>query len=411
MSLLSQPVNIRTPINDAYLPYLENDARYEIFYGGAGSGKSHFVAQKKVMQHIRDTGRKTLIVRKVGNTLRNSCFALIKSVIHDMGVSGHFTIPKGKTILDITANNGNEFIFTGLDDVEKLKSITGVTDIWVEEASEIAEDDFKQLDLRLRGDTDHTKQITLTYNPISALSWLKAHFHDYHRGNCTILKTTYKDNLFIDDEYIQMLEEMRDRDYVYYQIYALGEWGVLGNLVFTNYIVEDIPKDIGMYRSIYQGLDFGFNDPSAFVKVGVKDDELYILDEFYQSGLTNNELIQLLAPVVDNKYQIIADSSEPSRIKEFNQNGWRVKSAEKGAGSIKAGLDWAKRKKIYIHPGCVNFIKEIQGYKYKEDKDGNVYDEPVDMNNHLMDALRYAIEPLSKQDQWGWNPNRKNPFG
>ena len=394
MSSLSQPVNISSPINDVYLPYLDNDARYEIFYGGAGSGKSHFVAQKKVIQHIRDTGRKTLVVRKVGNTLRNSCFALIKSVIHDMGVSSHFTIPKGKTILDISAKNGNEFLFTGLDDVEKLKSITGITDIWVEEASECAEDDFKQLDLRLRGDTAHAKQITLTYNPISALSWLKGFFHDIKRDNCTILKTTYKDNLFIDDEYVEMLEQMHDRDYVYYQIYALGEWGVLGNLVFTNYIIEDVPTNETFYGSLYQGLDFGFNDPSAFIRIGMKDNEIYVFDELYLRGLTNNELIPYVKEKADPKTAIIADSSEPDRIKEFRQAGLVVKPAVKGKDSIKAGLDWAKRRKIHIHPNCTNFIKEIQGYKYREDKDGNVYDEPVDIDNHLMDALRYALEPL-----------------
>ncbi len=401
-SILSSSQQTRVRINPVYYNNLDNDARYEIIYGGAGSGKSHFIAQKKVIQHLRDSGRRTLVIRKVGNTLRNSCFGLIKQTIYDMGAEGVFNVPRGMTNLNITGPNGNEFIFTGLDDPEKLKSIVGVTDIWIEEASEISEDDFKQVDLRLRGDSPHTKQITLTYNPISALSWLKSFFHDYSRDNCTILKTTYKDNYFIDDEYIKMLEDMQNRDYVYYQIYALGEWGVLGNLVFSNYIVEDIPTDPNMYKAIYQGLDFGFNDPSAFVKVGLKDDELYILAELYQSGLTNNELITALSDKADKDFKITADSSEPSRIKEFNQHGWRVKSAEKGAGSIKAGLDWAKRKKIHIHPNCTNFIKEIQGYKYKEDKNGNVFDEPIDMNNHLMDALRYAIEPLSKQTKWGW---------
>jgi phage terminase large subunit len=190
-----------------------------------------------------------------------------------------------------------------------------------------------------------------------------------------------------------MLEDMKDRDYVYYQIYALGEWGVLGNLIFTNYSVEEIPTDDNEYSSIYQGLDFGFNDPSAYIKIGFKDDELYIYDELYLRGLTNNELIPYVQEKA-GKGRIIADSSEPDRIKEFRQANVDISPAVKGKDSIKAGLDWAKRMKIYIHPRCINFINEIQGYKYREDKDGNVYDEPIDINNHLMDALRYALEPL-----------------
>ena len=193
---------------------------------------------------------------------------------------------------------------------------------------------------------------------------------------------------------------LKEQDYIYYQIYALGEWGVLGNLVFANYVVEEIPTDESMYSSIFQGLDFGFNDPSAFVKVGLKDDELYILEELYERGLTNNELIPRVQRKANGRVMMIADSSEPDRIKEFKQAGFKVRGADKGQGSVKAGLDWAKRKRIHIHPGCYNFIKEIQGYKYREDKDGNVFDEPVDIDNHLMDAFRYAIEPLRKDNKF-----------
>ena len=397
--LSEQTVSVK--INPVYFDYLDSDARYEIFYGGAGSGKSVFAAQKKVLQHLRDKGRRTLVLRKVKNTIRGSVFAQIKEVIYDMGVKHKFNIPKGASgHFDITGPDGNEFVFAGLDDAEKLKSIVGITDVWVEEAPELNEEDFKQVDLRLRGKGKYPKQIILTYNPVSALSWLKSYFHDVNRDNCTILKTTYKDNLFIDDEYVQMLEEMKDRDYVYYQIYALGEWGVLGNLIFTNYIIEDIPTEDHYYGSIYQGIDFGFNDPSAYVKVGLKDDELYIYDELYLRGLTNNELIPYVKERL-SKGKIVADSSEPDRIKEFRQKGVDMTSAVKGKDSVKAGLDWAKRKRIHIHPSCVNFINEIQSYKYREDKDGNIYDEPVDMNNHLMDAFRYALEPLRHERRAG----------
>jgi len=382
-------------VNPVYRSLLQNESRYEILYGGAGSGKSHFVAQKKILQHIGSTGRKTLIIRKYGTTIRHSCYALIRQVINDCDLGEFFYLPNSKTDFDIKAKNGNQFIFTGLDDVEKLKSITGITDIWIEEATEITEDDFKQIDLRLRGETAHAKQITLTFNPVSALSWIKTFFFDSPLTNSKILKTTYKDNKFIDADYAKVLEDLREKDIVYYNIYALGEWGVLGNLIFTNYVVEEFDKSPERF-TIYQGLDFGFNDPSAFVRVGIKDDELYILDELYLRGLTNNELIEYVSDMTDQKTTITADSSEPDRIKEFKQKGFYVRAAEKGAGSIKTGLDYLKRKRIHIHPSCVNFVKEIQGYKYREDKDGNVFDEPIDMNNHLMDATRYAIENLRK---------------
>ena len=383
-------------LNKAYQGMFHDKNRYIIIYGGAGSGKSHFVAQQKVLQHLRDSNRKTLVIRKIGRTLRNSVFANIKESISDFGVENKFHIPKGKTDFDIKDSNGGEFIFTGLDDAEKLKSIVGITDVWIEECTEITEEDFKQVDLRLRGESPIPKQITMTFNPVSALSWIKGYFFDIKRDNCTILKTTYLDNKFIDEDYRKMLESLKDQDYVYYQIYALGEWGVLGNLIFTNYVIEEIPTRDAAYKSIYQGLDFGFNDPSAFVKVGYIDDELYVYDELYLRGLTNNELI----PHVKAKAgpgTIIADSSEPDRIKEFRQQGMNVQGAVKEQGSVKAGLDWAKRRRIHISPECQNFIHEIQSYKYREDRDGNVLDEPVDFNNHLLDAFRYSLEPLRKE--------------
>lgn len=389
----------RKVFNKVYLPYLDNDKRYEIIYGGAGSGKSVFLAQKKVYQHLKDKGRKTLVVRKVGKTIRHSAFAMIKEIIYRWNVESLFNIPKGASNFDITGPNGNQFIFTGLDDVEKLKSIVGITDVWIEEASEITEEDFNQLDLRLRGKTPFPKQIGLTFNPISALSWLKKRFIDTVDPRVSVLKTTYRDNRFLDEEYTEVLESLKDKDYVYYQIYTLGEWGVLGNLVYSNYVVEDFPREDEHYSSIYAGVDFGFNDPSAVVKIGWKDDELYILDELYRKGLTNTELIQEIedSKVVSKSHHLTGDSSEPARIKEFRQAGYNIRGAEKGKDSVKFGIDWVRRHRIHIHTSCQNFLNEIQSYKYREDKDGNVLEEPVDMNNHLMDAMRYALEPLIKQ--------------
>ena len=352
-----------------------------------------FAAQKHLLRILNEPDHRILVVRKVARTLRHSVFAQFRDLIGDWNLTKLFKV--NKSDMEITCVNGNQILFAGLDDVEKLKSITGITSIWIEEASEIAENDFNQLDLRLRGKTKNYKQITLTFNPISALSWLKKHFFDVSRPNVTKLKTTYLDNKFIDAEYKDMIESLKEKDYVLYQIYALGEWGVLGNLIYTNWVVEEISKDEDDYGSTYQGLDFGFNNPSAYVKSGYKDDEIYIFKEFYRRELTNTELIEALDGCADKNKEIFADSAEPDRIKEFKQSGYRkIRGAKKEKHSVKSGIDFLRGRKIHVHPDCVETIKELQSYKYKEDKDGNVFDEPVDLFNHCLDGLRYSYETL-----------------
>jgi len=378
--------------NDVYYPLYRDTSRYLVLYGGAGSGKSVFAAQKILVRILTEQPHRFLVVRKVARTLRFSVFSLFQDIIAQWNLTPLFKV--NKSDMTITCMNGNQILFAGLDDVEKLKSIANITGIWIEEASELEQKDFQQLDLRLRGPTKHYKQIILTFNPISALHWLKKVFFDFKKDNATIVKSTYKDNKFIDPEYVKVLEDLKNQDETYYKIYALGEWGVLGNLVYTNYVIEEIPLDDDRYNAIYYGLDFGYNDPSALIKIGWKDSEIYVLDEIYERHLTNTELIKLCNEKVDKKRLIVADSAEPDRIQEFKKAGFRIQPCTKGKDSVKFGIDWIKRHKIHIHPSCINTIKEIQTYKYREDKNGNALDEPVDMNNHAMDALRYATEPL-----------------
>ena len=231
-------VNIdRSVFNEVYLPHLDSTERYEVLYGGAGSGKSHFVAQKKILQHLSERGHKTLVVRKVANTLRNSVFSLLQGVIADWNVGQLFKV--NKSDMEINCVNGNKFIFAGLDDVEKLKSIHGITDVWIEEASEISQEDFQQLDLRLRGASKVVKQITLTFNPVSIVHWLKTYFFDQMIKNCIRLKTTYKDNKFIGEEYEAVLLALKDKDPYFYTVYAQGEWGVIGKTIFPAQIVSE----------------------------------------------------------------------------------------------------------------------------------------------------------------------------
>jgi phage terminase large subunit len=395
--------------NPIYLPYLDSENRYEVIYGGAGSGKSVFMVQKKLYLNMKDKGRNTLVVRKVGKTNRYSTFALFNQIISDWNLYQIFDI--NKTDMTITNRyNKNQIRFAGLDDVEKLKSITfesGIlTDIWIEEASEANPNDFRVLDTRLRGTNKFNIpfQINLTFNPISQLSWLKSQFFDNtnkeFRRKVSILKTTYLDNKFIDNEYREMLEALKDEDYNFYRVYCLGEWGTFQNIILSNWEVRELSLD-NIWRDydyLVYGLDFGFNHPSALILVGIKDGDIYVLDELYKRRLTNTELIQEAEKfVVDRNIPIVADSAEPDRIREFRNHGFlSVRPAEKGKNSVQSGIDYLRGRKIYINTKCVNTLKEIQNWQYKVDKEGNVTEEPVPFQDDAIAAIRYATEQF-----WG----------
>lgn len=237
MATATIDIDIDDIMNTWAHPILDDQSRYLVLYGGAGSGKSVAAAQKIIIRMLEEKGHKFLVVRKVANTLRNSVFSLLRGTIADWGLSQLFKI--NKSDMDITCSNGNQIIFAGLDDVEKLKSIHGITGMWLEEASEMLQEDFQQLDLRLRGQTKWYKQIIISFNPISITHWLKIVFFDSNKANSKVVHTTYRDNMFIDDEYKATLEALKDQDPYYYTVYALGEWGVLGQTVFNAQIVTE----------------------------------------------------------------------------------------------------------------------------------------------------------------------------
>jgi phage terminase large subunit len=371
--------------NDVYLPYLDSRNRYQIYYGGAGSGKSWFIAQRMIMRMLNEKGHKILVVRKVGRTNRHSTFELLKAVIYQFKAQELFKIREND--MHIKCANGNQIIFFGLDNVNKLKSIFGVTDIWIEEADEVSQSDFEQLNLRLRGKSLLPKQIILSFNPVSAQNWIKGYFFDSIVRGSSVLKTTYKDNRFIENDYRQVLEDLKEKDLTFYKIYALGDWGEIGNLIFTHFIVtEDFPK---VFDDIIYGGDFGYNAPTAVLKIGVKDLNFFVSDEIYERKMTNTMLIRNLRSFVNNRNsEMFFDSAEPDRIEEIALDGFNAYAAEK---SIINGINCVKSKNIYVHPRCIEFINEMNSYKWKEDRNGNPLDEPVKFLNHAMDALRYAI--------------------
>lgn len=237
MPAVTIDIDIDDIMNDWAHPILDDESRYLVLYGGAGSGKSVAAAQKIVIRMLEEKGHKFLVVRKVANTIRNSVFSLLRSTIAEWGLTKLFKI--NKSDMDIECVNGNKIIFAGLDDVEKLKSIHGITGMWLEEASEMLQEDVQQLDLRLRGETRNYKQIIISFNPIDITHWLKKIYFDQQRKNAKVVHTTYRDNRFIDDEYKKTLEALKDTDPYYYSVYAMGEWGVLGKTIFPAQIVSE----------------------------------------------------------------------------------------------------------------------------------------------------------------------------
>lgn len=329
--------------------------------------------------------------------MKDSVFSLFVQIIEEWGLSSLFKVTKNP--MEITCVNGNKIIFKGLDDPEKVKSINGITTVWIEESSELKKEDLQQLQLRVRG--KHLKnpvEFIQTFNPINEHHWLKKMYFDQDQPNTQILKTTYLDNPFLDDGYIQTLENLKHQDETYYGIYALGLWGSLENLIYKNYVIESITIKDEDFDYLFYGMDYGFNDPTALVKVGILNDEIYILDELYKKELTNADLIKLMKEVEISKSIVItADSSEPARTTDIQREGYKIKGAKKGPGSIKHGIDFIKTRKIHIAPHCVNFTKEIQAYSYKKNKAGDVTEEPLaNGNDHILDALRYALEDFRK---------------
>ena len=389
-------------INPIYLEHMmDNQNRYQHYFGGSSSGKSYSLAQRTVLDVLK--GRNYLICRNVATTIRRSVFNEVVKAIHSFQLGPYFQINKSELVITCLFNQA-QILFTGLDDPEKVKSITpakGVlTDIWVEEATECQLNAIKQLEKRIRGRSQFKKRMTFSYNPVLKTSWLYTEYFvglwqddkQFVEGNdISILKTTYKDNLFLAKDDIEGMEN--ETDPYYYEVYTLGNWGVLGAVIFKNWKVEEFDKNkFSQYR---HGVDWGFSDdPFAYVRASVDDlkkKKLYICDDIQSVGLSNDESAELIKDVVKRDL-VTADSAEPKSVDQFRRLKINAKGAKKGPGSIEFGIKYLQGLEIIVHPSCQNIINELSTYKFKEDKSGNVLPIPVDKNNHGLDALRYALE-------------------
>jgi len=392
--------------NPSYLPSLEEYShRFNVFYGGAGSGKSQFVIQKLIYKYLKYENRKCLVVRKVDNTLRMSIFALFKSILADWNLYDQCEIRE--TLLTIVLPNGSQFIFKGLEDNEKIKSIANIDDIVIEECTEISLDDFTQLNLRLRSKNPYN-QIHLMFNPISKANWVYKKWFDkeqtYDKKSTTILHTTYKDNKFLPQAYIDSLLEMEISNPVYYKVYCLGEFATLDKLIFNNWTdtcfnyKEILKADIKDNIEAVFAIDFGYtNDPTAIVCALIDrvDKKIWIFDEYQQKGLTNDEIAKKVTEMGYQKEKIVCDSAEPKSIEELKRNGLeRVCPATKGRDSILNGIQYLQQFDIIIHSSLLHMIEEFSNYTWKKDKNGIYINIPIDKFNHGMDALRYAVNPV-----------------
>lgn len=368
-------------LNKSFKDVKQRNERFIILYGGAGSGKSYYTAQHILLDCIENTV-KWCCIRKVARTLRNSVFELFNDLINEYNLNDYFNI--NKTDMTIECVNGSKIIMLGIDDPEKIKSIAGINSFWIEEASELDERDFNQINLRLRGITQHKKQIFLTFNPISSTHWLKKTFFDVIRDDSYIIKTTYKDNSKIDKEYATQLEAYKEIDEYYYNVYCLGEFGNLTGIIYNNWNVLETFPDGG--ETIY-GLDFGFNNPSALVEIKIKDNEFYIKELFYESGLITTDLIEKIKSF-NLKGFVYCDSAEPALIQELQLKGINAVSSNK---DVMDGINFIKTLKLHVHHQSINVIKELNEYHWRKNKDGSPLDEPVKFNDHSLDAIRYAI--------------------
>ncbi|MCG1856360.1 PBSX family phage terminase large subunit [Staphylococcus epidermidis] len=373
----------------------------EVHYGGGSSGKSHGVVQKVVIKALRNWQypRKILWLRKVQATISESLFEDVRSCL--MSFKIWEMCRWNKTDNKVELPNGTIFIFKGLDNPEKIKSIKGISDIVMEEASEFTLDDYTQLTLRLRERKHKDKQIYLMFNPVSKLNWVYSYFFASQTPlkDTLIRQSSYKDNKFLDDKTKFNLEELANRNPAYYKIYALGEFATLDKLVFPKYDIRILNKDELRQIPSYFGLDFGYiNDPSAFIhiKVDLANKVIYILEEFVKRGMLNNDIAQMIKNMGYHKEIITADSAEQKSIAEIRTHGVdRIRAAIKGKDSIMAGIQFLKQFDIVIDERCFKTIEEFDNYTWQKDKNtGEYINKPVDTYNHCIDALRYAITKL-----------------
>nr|DAZ32808.1 MAG TPA: terminase large subunit [Caudoviricetes sp.] len=403
-------ISFREMVGGGYDEYLRFKGRYRICKGSRASKKSATTSLDYIKNMMKYPQANLLVVRKTGRTLKDSVYTQLKWAVHKLQVDAFWKFTESP--LEMTyLPTGQKIYFRGLDDPLKVTSIAVDVGVlcwmWIEEAYEITkEDDFNILDESIRGSVPPGlwKQITLTFNPWNEKIWIKKRFYDAEPDEDILAITTnYMCNEFLDEADLRVFERMKRDNPKRYKVAGLGNWGIVDGLVYENWREEAFSLEEIKHCNTACGLDFGYtNDPTAFF-MGFLDTtakKLYVWDEMYEKGMSNKAIHKKIVDMGYSKERIIGDSAEPKSIDELKGLGLRIKGAKKGKDSVMNGIQWIQDLEIIIHPRCVNFLTEISNYTWDEDRFGNKINKPIDDFNHLMDAMRYALEGFIKRKGW-----------
>lgn len=399
-------VNIADIVGKGYGEFWRFKGRYKVVKGSRASKKSSTQSLRVIYEIVSNPVINWLVVRKTERTLRDSCFAQLKWAMRRLHVEKYFRCSVSP--LEITyIPTGQKILFRGLDDPLKITSITVdsgcLCRLWIEEAYEITkEDDFNRLDESIRGQLPEGMyhQVVLTFNPWSDRHWLKKRFFDTPNPNVLAMTTNYRCNEFLSQSDLLLFEEMK-KNPRRYAVAGEGDWGVVDGLVYENWKEQvfdcaEIRNQEGVEAAF--GLDFGYTtDPAALFcsVVNQKNKKIYVFDELYQTGLTNQQLAKRIESLGYAKERIRADAAEPKSIEELYQAGIsRIVKSRKGKDSVLNGIQKIQNYELIIHPRCVNFLQEISVYQWAKDRFDRYTGKPEDNNNHLMDAMRYACEDI-----------------
>ena len=405
-------INLPQIIGKGYKSFWNFKGRYKVVKGSRASKKSKTTALWIIYNMMKYKNANTLIVRKVFRTLKDSCYSDLRWAINRFQVQDYWELKESP--LEMTYKpTGQKILFRGFDDPLKITSISvsvgSLCWCWVEEAYELTNEKyFNMLDESIRGVVEEPlfKQIIITLNPWNEGHWIKARFFDREAKNILALTTNYFCNEWLDETDKELFEDMKIRDPRRYQVAGLGNWGIVDGLVYENW--QELEFD---WREILNkrqkakavfGLDFGYtNDPAAFfcAILDQEQKEIYVFDEIYQKGMQNTAIYNNIEKLGFKKEIIVADSAEPKSIDHLKGLGlYRIKASKKGKDSINAGIQFIQDFKIFIHPRCVNFLTEISNYAWDKDKFGKAVNKPIDDFNHLMDAMRYALEDYMRNN-------------
>ena len=389
-------LNQRQFVPKFYPLLLDYSHRWEVYMGSAGSSKSYFITQKLIVRACREE-IKILVCRRYGTTIRNTCFSLFKDILSKWKLTPFVKIRE--TDFNIKFPNGSEIIFMGLDEETKLLSLNNIGAIFIEEAFEVPKSIVEQLDLRLRGNINN-QQILMAFNPISKNHWLYDFCEVNPPTNFLYTHSTYKDNPFLNAEYVASLEEMYRRNPAKARIFCDGEWGVdAEGLVITNWRKEEFDAMALAAAGLEHraGIDLGWIDKTAIIDTlyDKENKRIYVFNEFYRSGCQLSDISSAIGDMNLKKTKIYVDSAEPRSIQYFKNEGINAVACSKGKDSVKAGLMFLQDNEIVVLPKCQNFITELENFSYIKSKQTGEWTEDTTHEwSHAIDACRYAYSDI-----------------